>query len=113
MSKRNRPILIQIYLSEDEKNILDEKVRLSRSRNYSSFIRHLIKYGFVYDVDYSYISEMNYQLGKIGNNINQIAHIANTNACISQNQINEVKELMQKIWRTQESILSKQPYTKQ
>lgn len=113
MSKRNRPILIQIYLSEDEKIILDEKLRLSKSRNYSCFIRHLIKYGFVYDVDYSYISEMNYQLGKIGNNINQIAHIANTNACISQNQINEVKELMQKIWRTQESILSKQPYTKQ
>ena len=112
MPKRNRPILIQIYLNEDEKIILDEKVRLSGSSNISTYIRHLIKYGFVYDVDYSNLSQMNYQLGKIGNNINQIAHIANTTEQISKSQIDEVKEMMKKIWRIQESILSRQPSTR-
>lgn len=112
MTKRNRPILIQIYLNEDEKIILDEKVRLSGSRNISTYIRHLIKYGLVYDVDYSNLSEMNYQLGKIGSNINQIAHIANASENISQNQINQIKEEMQKIWHIQESILSRQPFTR-
>lgn len=102
-----------LYLSEEEKAILDVKVKLSGMKNTNIFLRHLIKYGYVYEVDYSELHENNYQLGKIGNNINQIAHIANSTGTISQSEINEVKEQMSKIWQLQESILSKQPYRKQ
>ena len=102
-----------LYLSAEEQAILDEKVKLSGMKNANIFLRHLIKYGYVYEVDYSELHENNYQLGKIGNNINQIAHLANSTGTISQNQINEVKELMNQIWQLQESILSKQPYRKQ
>ena len=102
-----------LYLSEEEKAILDEKVKLSGMKNANIFLRHLIKYGYVFEVDYSELHENNYQLGKIGNNINQIAHLANSTGTISQSQINEVKEFMNQIWQLQESILSKQPYRKQ
>lgn len=112
-SKRNRNIPIQIYLNEDEKKILDYKTTIAHMRSQSAFIRHMIKYGFVYDVDYSPLQECNYQLAKIGNNINQIAHIANNNQSITELQIDEVKELMKRIWQLQQSILSRQPYTKQ
>ncbi len=39
----------------------------------STFLRRLILYGFVYDIDYSDLREYNYTLGKISGNLNQIA----------------------------------------
>lgn len=41
------------------------------------------------------IPDLIYQLSKIGNNINQIAAVANTNKYISANNIEEVRKLMQ------------------
>ena len=55
----------QFYLSDDEQYILDEKFRLSKMRSKSAFLRKLVLYGFVYDVDYSHIREMNAFAGKL------------------------------------------------
>ena len=79
----------------------------------SAFIRHLILYGYVYEVNYSYLQEYNTALARIGNNLNQIAKRINTTGSIYKNDINEVKEIMEKIWHTQKSMLSQQPLIKQ
>lgn len=71
MSKeRERKNPIQIYLSDDEKYILDNKVAASGMRSISEFIRHLIIYGYVYDIDYKDLREYDKQLSIIGKNIN-------------------------------------------
>lgn len=51
--ERDRKIPIQVYLSENEKYVLDEKIKESKMRNKSEYIRHLILYGYVYDIDYN------------------------------------------------------------
>ena len=38
-------------------------------KNKSAFLRKLVLYGFVYDVDYSHIPEMNALLENIGSNL--------------------------------------------
>ena len=113
MSKRSRNNTLQVYLSDDEKFILDEKWKLSKMRSRSSFIRHLIVYGFVYDIDYSELTEYSRQLSKIGNNINQISRRVMKTGNVYAEDIHEIKELMEEVWRTHESMLSKQPLIKQ
>jgi hypothetical protein len=113
MSKRTRQNEFKIFLSDDEKFILEEKYVLSRMRSRSAFIRHLILYGYVYDVDYSDLREYNTLLSKIGNNLNQITKRANTTGHLYDEDIKEVKELMNQVWHTQKSMLSKQPSIKQ
>lgn len=110
---RSRKYGIVIHLSEDEKYILDEKTKCSNMTSRAAFIRHLILYGYVYDIDYSELQEYNAALSKIGNNLNQIAKRMNATGSVYQADVNEVKELMQKIWRTQKSMLSRQPLIKQ
>lgn len=110
---RSRKYGIVIHLSEDEKYILDEKTKCSNMTSRSAFIRHLILYGYVYDIDYSELQEYNAALARIGNNLNQIAKRMNTTGNVYQADVNEVKELMQKIWHTQKSMLSRQPSIKQ
>ena len=46
----------------------------------STFLRRLILYGFVYDIDYSDLREYNYSLGKISGNLIQIARRMNATA---------------------------------
>ena len=70
--ERDRKIPIQVYLSENEKYVLDEKVKASRMRNKSEYIRHLILYGYVYDIDYNSLKEFSYQIAALGRNINMI-----------------------------------------
>ena len=82
-------------------------------RNKSAFLRHLILYGYVYDIDYSELREYNAVLAKIGNNLNQIAKRMNATGNVYAADVKQVKERMKQVWDTQKSMLSKQPYMKQ
>ena len=112
MTNRNRTNPVQFYLSDDEQYILNTKFKASGMKSMSAFLRKLILYGYVYDVDYSYLRNYNTELGRISSNLNQIAKRVNSTGNIYQGDINEVKELMNKVWRTQKSMLSKQPLIK-
>ncbi len=113
MPNRTRTHDLRVYLSDDEYRILEAKTKLANMHSRSAFIRQLIIEGIVYDVDYSYLREYNYQLGRIGNNINQIAHRANTTGSIYKSDIDQLKKEMQEIWRLQKSMLSQQPFLTQ
>ena len=112
MANRKRTNPVQFYLDDDEQYILDEKFRVSGMKSKSAFLRKLILYDYVYDVDYSYLRNYNTELGRISSNLNQIAKWVNSTGNIYQEDIDEVKELMNEVWRTQKSMLSKQPLIK-
>ena len=103
---------MQFYLDDDEQYILDEKFRVSGMKSKSAFLRKFILYGYVYDVDYSYLRNYNTELGRISSNLNQIAKRINSTGNIYQEDMDEVKELMNEVWHTQKSMLSKQPLIK-
>ena len=113
MSKeRERKNPIQVYLSDDEKYVLDNKVKASHMRNMSEYIRHMILYNYTYDVDYKDLSEYNRQLSAIGRNINMIRERIMKTGNIYEEDIKEIKELMEKVWHTHESMLSRVPLQK-
>ena len=112
MAKRNRTNPVQFYLDDEEQYILDEKFKLSGMKSKSAFLRKLILYGYVYDVDYSYLRNYNTELGRISSSLNQIAKRINSTENIYKEDMDEVKELMNEVWRTQKSMLSKQPLIK-
>ena len=110
MSKeRERKIPIQVYLSEDEKYVLDEKIKESKMRNISEYIRHVILYNYTYDCDYNELREYNRQLSAIGRNLNMIRERMMKYGNVYEEDVKEIKDLMDKIWHTHESTLSKVP----
>ena len=113
MANRTRTNRNEVYLNDDEQYILDEKFRLSVMKSKSAFLRKLILYGYVYEVDYSYLRTYNTELGRINSNLNQIAKRINSTEHIYQEDIKELKELMNQVWHTQKSMLSNQPLIKQ
>ena len=113
MANRTRTNRNEFHLNDDEQYILDEKFKLSGMKSKSAFLRKLILYGYVYDVDYSYLRNYNTELGRISSSLNQIAKRINSTDHIFQDDMDEVKELMNEVWRTQKSMLLKQPLIKQ
>ena len=111
MAARTRQNVMYLRLSDDEKRILEAKTSLSIYRNPSAYLRALIIYGFTYDADYSYLHDYNVTLARIASSIHQIAKRVNTTGNIYRNDIAEVKELMNRVWLTHESMLSRQPST--
>lgn len=110
MSKEREPkIPIQVYLSENEKYVLDNKIK---AWNISEYIRHQILYGYVYDIDYNGLKEYSYQIAALGRNINMIRTRIMKTGNAYEEDLKEIKELMNKIWHTHESMLSKVPLQK-
>ena len=112
MANRTRTLRNEVYLDDEEQFILEAKFKESKMKSKSAFLRKLILFGFVYDVDYSYLRNYNTELGRISKSLNQIAKRINSTNHIYQEDIDEVKELMNQVWHTQKSMLSKQPLIK-
>ena len=113
MGIRTRQNELKVMLNDDELYILERKLKQSGINSKSAFIRHLLLYGYVYDIDYSCLHEMNTLLVNTSNNINQIAKRVNMTGNFYKDDIDEIKEIMEKIWHTQKSMLSQQPLAKQ
>ena len=89
MANRSRTNPVKFYLDDDEQYILDEKYKQSGMKSKSAFLRKLILYGYVYDVDYSYLRNYNTELGRISSSLNQIAKRINSTDHIYQEDMDE------------------------
>ena len=83
----------EVYLTKEQQIIFDEKVKLSGMKSKSAYLRKLILYGYVYDVDYSYLRNYNVELGRISSSLNQIAKRVNTTDNLYQEDMDEIKKL--------------------
>ena len=107
--KRERKNQLQVLLSDKEAIILEAKFKESGLHSKSDFIRDLIRYGNVYYTDYSDLRDLQTELSRIGNNINQIAKKMNETGVAYSEDVKEVKEKQERIWQLLKSILSNSP----
>ncbi len=84
-------------------------MELSKRKSASDCIRTLILFGFVYDVDYSYLRQYNETHGKISGNLNQIEKRISSTGNVYGEEMAEVKAIMDEVWKTQKAMLKKQP----
>ena len=107
MATRSRKISVNVYLSEDEYDLLKRKTELAGLKSRSEYIRKMIVTGIVYSVDYSEIHHHNWLLSNLTNNLNQIAHQANSSGNASNSDLAEARRILEEVWQLQKSILSK------
>ena len=78
MANRIRTNRNEFHLDDKEQYILNEKFKLSGMKSKSVFLRKLILYEYIYDVDYSFPREYNTELGRINSSLNRIAKRINS-----------------------------------
>lgn len=104
---RARPYRCEFYISDSEKEIIDKKFEATNIKYKSDFYRTAILKSKIFVVDMQPLIDLNIQISKIGNNINQIARIANTEKSIDKDSIKYVQRSLDKIWQLQKTIMSK------
>ena len=105
MANRTRKNELKVYLSDEEREIIERKLEQSGIKNKSAYVRKMICDGVIINVDLSIIKEHNSQISKVGNNLNQIAKQLNGLNYISPEDVKRVEEMSKEIKKMQREIL--------
>lgn len=106
MVNRKRNIQLKIWMTEEERRLIDEKMKLLPTSQIGAYIRKMAIDGYIIYTDTANIKEMNKELRAIGRNINQIAKRVNSTGDIYRGDITELRERLGEIWQLQRTILS-------
>ena len=106
MPNRKRNIQMKFYVTEEEKRLIEEKMKLLPTQRYGAYLRKMAIDGYVIYTDTTNIKEFTAELQGIGRNINQIAKKLNAGVPIYEADIAEIKERLGQIWQLQRHILS-------
>lgn len=96
MLKRNKQVIIR--LTENEYVALHDKADAAGLK-ISPLIRRLINGCEVKPRPSDCYKDLVRELAAIGNNINQVAHLANSIGYVSHTQVDYLTELMKQVWR--------------
>ena len=107
MENRKRNIQIKFRVTEEERTLIEEKMKMVPTSNMEAYLRKMAIDGYIIQIDQSDIKKMTAELQKIGVNINQIAKRANATGNVYQEDIEEIKGALKEIWRLQRLSLLK------
>ena len=122
MNGRKRKIQIKFYVTEEERALIEQKMKLVPTRNMAAYLRKIAIDGYIIQTDHSdlkamtaddqrimmpNIKAMTAEIQKIGVNVNQIAKRVNSTGSVYKEDIEEIKGVLAEIWRLQRLSLLK------
>lgn len=107
MNGRKRTVQIKFRVTKEERALIEEKMKLIPTRNMAAYLRKMAINGYIIQIDHTDIKAMTAEIQKIGVNINQIAKRVNATGNAYQEDIEEIKEVLNEIWRLQRLNLLK------
>ena len=105
MANRKRNIQMKFWVTEEEKDLIDQKMKLLPTQRYGNYLRKMAIDGYIIYTDTTDIKEMNQILGAISRNINQIAKRINYSGRVYPEDMEEIKKRLDEIWKIQKAIL--------
>lgn len=106
MANRKRDVQILLWVTPEEKKMIRKRMILSKTSNMSVYLRKMAIDGMIVNTDTTYLKAMYQEMHKIGVNINQLAKVAHTVGTATPQDIEELKEMVKKIWLTLRSFQS-------
>ena len=105
MENRKRNVQIIVRVTEDERTLIEEKMRQIPTMNLSAYSRKMLIDGYIIVLDLQKVKAHTAQLQKIGGNLNQITKRINETRRIYDNDMDELKRLMDEVWKLERQLL--------
>ena len=105
MENRKRNVQIIVRVTEDERTLIEEKMRQIPTMNLSAYSRKMLIDGYIIVLDLQKVKAHMAQLQKIGGNLNQITKRINETERIYDNDMDELKRLMDEVWKLERQLL--------
>ena len=111
MDNRTRKNQLKIYLTDEEKEIFEKKMKLANFKTMSHFLRKCVLEKEIYIVDLEPFRDFQWLPSNATNNMNQIAKATNTTGVIYKEDIEYMREKIEKlakeIWQIHSLLLNK------
>lgn len=107
MKKRNRPIPIMFWVSEDERAQIEEKMAQLGTNNMSAYLRKIAIDGYVVNLDLPELRELTTLLRRSNNNLNQLTKRVHETARIYDADIESLRAEYGRLLDAAEVIISK------
>lgn len=97
--EKKRTLYLKVRVSPEEMATIKKKFENSGMSSLSGFVRAMIFEGYIAHVNENELKELTRIANNVANNINQIARRANVTNKVYKEDIDEIKELGNKLWR--------------
>ena len=97
--EKKRTLYLKVRVSPEEMAAIKKKFANSGMSSLSAFVRVMIFEGYIAQVNENELKELARIANNVANNINQIARRANVTNKVYKEDIEEIKELGDKLWR--------------
>ena len=104
--KRQRPIQLALWASEEEAALIRERMAAASISNFSAFARKMLIDGYHVNLDLTDVREMVTLLRRCSVNINQIAKRANETRSIYAEDVDDLRRQYATLWEAANKILA-------
>ena len=107
MNGRKRKVQIKFYVTEEERALIEQKMKLVPTQNMAAYLRKMAIDGYVVKLELPELRDMISHLRRTSNNFNQIARRVNSTNRIYEDDIREMKGMLEQIWEANNKVLEK------
>ena len=98
MENRKRNVQIIVRVTEDERTLIEEKMRQIPTMNLSAYSRKMLIDGYIIKVDYTEQKKLAAAVSRAASNINQICRRINSTGHCYEDDVAELKARQAEIW---------------
>ena len=107
MANRVRKQMINFYVDDDELAAIRLKMSKMNMTNQSLYMRKMALEGRIIKVDYSVFNDIGNSISGVSRNINQVAKRINATDNIYAEDMQQIEQTQEDIWKLLKKILSK------
>ena len=96
MNGQKRTVQVKFRVTEEEKALILEKMKLVPTNNMAAYLRKIAIDGYIIQIDHTDIKAMTAEIQKIGVNVNQITRRVNATGNVYKEDIEEIKGCLRK-----------------
>lgn len=107
MANRNRPIQVKFRVTPEERAMIDKRMEQADTINMAAYLRKMAIDGYVVKLDLPELRDLISLLRRTSNNFNQIARRANSTNRVYDEDIHEMKVMIEQTWEATNKVLEK------
>ena len=107
MANRNRPIQVKFRVTPEERALIDKRMAQAGTINMAAYLRKMAIDGYVVKLELPELRDLISLLRRTSNNFNQIARRVNSTNRIYEDDIHEMKLMIDKTWEVTNKVLEK------
>ena len=107
MANRNRPVQVKFRVTPEERVLIGKRMAQAGTINMAAYLRKMAIDGYVVKLELPELRDLISLLRRTSNNFNQIARRANSTSRVYDEDIHEMKLMIDKTWEATNKVLEK------